>query len=167
MQHVDRQALKPTYDAWLERIATTHHGANHRINPEPSFAPLDTPLAESTMALVTTAGAHLDTQEPFHVATVAGDASWREIPHDVELDRLRFTHTHYDTSAAEQDPNVVLPIDRLREAVAAGRIGRAAPFHIGMMGFNPDPSEIADATAPAVAERLAEAGVDVVMMVPG
>ena len=167
MKSVEIEDLAAPYSAWLERIEKTHHGANHRINPATAFVPLTKPLSESTMALVTTAGAHLDDQEPFHVETSAGDASWREIPHDVDLARLRFTHTHYDTAPAEIDPNVVLPINRLLEAVGAGRVGAAAPFHIGMMGFNPDPSEIADRTAPAVADRLAEAGVDVALLVPG
>ena len=85
----------------------------------------------------------------------------------LDSSRLRFTHTHYDTASAEIDSNVVLPIDRLSEAVAQGRLGAAAPFHIGMMGFNPDPSELQDASGPAVAEMFAEAGVDVVMLVPG
>jgi len=167
MRHIDPNDLEAAYQMWLDRIESTHHGANHRINPEASFAPLTKPLADSTMALVTTAGVHLDTQEPFHVDTVAGDASWREIPHNVDLGRLRFTHTHYDTASAEQDPNVVLPIDRLTEAAQAGRVGSPAQFHIGMMGFNPDPSQIAGATAPAVAQRLADAEVDVVLLVPG
>jgi len=80
---------------------------------------------------------------------------------------LRFAHTHYDTASAEDDPNVVLPIDRVHELVAAGRIGASAPFHIGMMGFNPDPSRVADEAGPLVARLLMEAGVDAVVLVPG
>ena len=35
------------------------------------------------------------------------------------------------------------------------------------MGFNPDPTRIADETAPEVATMLAEAAVDVVLLIPG
>ena len=86
---------------------------------------------------------------------------------DVELGRLRFTHTHYDTSSAEQDPNVVIPLDRLHELVERGRVGSASPVHVGMMGFNPDPTGVADELAPAVAGVLLEAQVDVAILVPG
>lgn len=164
---LDRDGLDEKYEAWVERIARNHHGKNNRVNEATAFVPLAKPLSYSTMALVTTAGAQLADQERFHVETVAGDAGWRQLPHDLDQRRLRFTHTHYDTASAEIDPNVVLPIDRLSEAVAAGRVGSPAPFHIGMMGFNPDPTEIADVSGPAVAALLSDAGVDVVMLVPG
>ncbi len=116
---------------------------------------------------MTTAGAHLDDQDPFHVATTAGDDSFRVIPHDVELSRLRFTHTHYDTSSASADPDTVLPIATLRAAVDDGRVGRASPVHIGMMGFNPDPTKIAEHTGPAVADVLVDNDVDLAVLVPG
>lgn len=163
----DRAELDRKYAGWVDFIARTHHASNPRTNPEMWFTPLSKPLAESTLALLTTAGVHLDDQPPFHTETVAGDSSFRVIPDDVDLGRLRFSHTHYDTSSAEQDPNVVLPIDRLHEFVAEGRLGAASPVHIGMMGFNPDPGPIADETGPRVAELLVEAGVDVAILVPG
>lgn len=62
---------------------------------------------------------------------------------------------------------MVFPLDRLHEAVEDGRVGSASPVHVGLMGFNPDPTRIAEETAPAVAEVLADAEVDVVVMVPG
>jgi D-proline reductase (dithiol) PrdB len=124
-------------------------------------------LSDAKVALVSTAGLHLDDQDRFHVETVAGDSTYRLIPDDVEMARLRFTHTHYDTSSAEADPNVVFPLDRLHEAVDEGRIGSTSSVHIGMMGFNPDPTAIAENTAPAVAETLAAEDVDVVVLVPG
>ncbi len=164
---LDRASYEEKWQAWLELIATTHHGANHRVNPVAELAPLTVPLSEATVALVTTAGVHLDSQPPFHVATVAGDGGFRLIPDDVELNSLRFTHTHYDTTSAEKDPNVVFPIDRLHELVSAGRIGAASPVHVGMMGFNPDPTDIAEVSAPAIVGALLEAGVHAAVLAPG
>lgn len=131
------------------------------------FTPLGKLLSESKVALVGSAGIHLDDQEPFHVETVAGDPTFRLLPDDLDPSKLRFAHIHYDTSSAEADPNVVFPIERLHEAVAEGRIGSTSSVHIGMMGFNPNPGPIADETAPAVREILAGEGVEVVVLVPG
>jgi D-proline reductase (dithiol) PrdB len=155
------------YDRWVEFIAKNHHGSDPRVPETQNFTPLGRPLSESKVALVGSAGVHLDEQEPFHVETVAGDPSYRLLPDDIDPGRLRFTHTHYDTTSAQADSNVVFPLDRLHEAVADGRIGETSSVHIGMMGFNPDPTPIAEETAPAVAEVLNEEGVDVVVMVPG
>jgi D-proline reductase (dithiol) PrdB len=164
---VDTTGLQEKYDDWVAFVAKTHHGSHPRANPEAPFTPLAKPLAECRVALLTTAGAHLDDQPPFHTETVAGDQSYRIIPDGADLTRMRFSHTHYDTSSAEKDTNVVLPIDRLHELVESGRIGSSSPVHIGMMGFNPDPSAVADDLAPAVAGVLRDAEVDVAILVPG
>lgn len=164
---LDPRQHRDKYERWIEFIAANHQGSNPREVESQPFTPLRKPLAEARVALVSSAGVHLDDQPPFHVETVAGDPSYRLIPDDVDTGRLRFTHTHYDTSPAEQDPNVVFPLDRLHEAVEEGRIGSSSPIHVGMMGFNPDPTRIAEETAPAVAGVLGEAEVDVAVMVPG
>lgn len=167
MEQLDTTGLVEKYDEWISFIAKTHHGSNPRRNDPVPFARPVKPLAECRVALLTTAGAHLDDQAPFHVETVAGDPTHRIIPDDVDLGRIRFTHTHYDTSSAEQDPNVVLPIDRLHELVERGRVGAASPVHVGMMGFNPDAAPLVDSLGPTVVDLLTSAEVDVALMVPG
>ena len=164
---VDTTGLAEAWDNWIEFIATSHHGSDSRTNPGDAFTPLTKPLSDSKVALLTTAGAHLDDQKPFHVETVAGDPTHRILPDDLDTSRLRFTHTHYDTSSAEIDPNCVFPIDRLHELVESGRLGSASPVHVGMMGFNPNPGPIQDELGPAVAEILKDAEVDVALLVPG
>lgn len=164
---LDPDQHREKYEKWIQFIGKSHHGSNPREPVHQHFNRLTKPLAEARVALVSSAGVHLDDQPAFHVETVAGDSSYRLIPDDVDLSRLGFTHTHYDTASAEKDPNVVFPLDRLHEAVEEGRVGSASPIHIGMMGFNPDPTRIAEETAPAVAGVLGDAEVDVVVMVPG
>lgn len=164
---LDPAAFEDKYDEWVELITKNHHASNPRVPEIQQFTPLKRPLSESKVALVGSAGVHLDDQKAFHVETVAGDPSHRLISDDVDLSRLRFTHTHYDTTSAQADANVVFPLDRLHEAVVDGRIRKTSSVHIGMMGFNPDPMPIAEETAPAVAEVLTAEGVDVVVMVPG
>lgn len=155
------------FDAWVKRLSTLHDGANNRVNAETSFTPLRRPLRQATVALVSTAGVHVDDQVPFDVSSTAGDASFRLIPDDVDQARLKFTHTHYDTAPANEDPNVVFPLQRLHEFVDEGRLGSTSSVHVGLMGFNPDPTKIADETAPEVAKVLVDAGVDVAVLGPG
>ena len=164
---LDRSAYTEKYEKWIELITENHQASNERVVEIQHFTPLRKPLSEAKVALIGSAGVHLNDQTPFHVESVAGDSSFRLLPDDLDPGRLRFTHTHYDTSSAEADPNVVFPIDRLHETVAGGRIGSASSVHIGMMGFNPNPGPIAELTAPAVREILATEGVDVVVLVPG
>ena len=167
LQPIDTEGLQEQYHEWIEFIARAHEGSNPRVNEDPAFTPLSKPLSASRVALCTTAGAHLDDQEPFNVLTHDGDHTHRVLPDDLDPSRLRFTHTHYDTSSAEQDPNCVFPSDRLHELVERGRIGAASPVHVGMMGFNPDPSPVQDVLAPKVVDLLHDAEVDVAIMVPG
>ena len=103
-----------------------------------------------------------DESQELYKGTTIGDPYF-----DLDVTRLRFRHTHYDTTSAERDPNVVFPLDRLHEAVARGRVGSSSPVHIGLMGFNPDPVPIVEETAPAVADVLEDAQADVVVLVPG
>lgn len=166
-KRLDPADFSGKYEKWIELITEHHHASNPRVVETQQFTPLRRPLSESRVALVSSAGVHRDDQEPFHVETVAGDPTYRLLPDDLDLNRLRFTHTHYDTASAQKDPNVVFPLDRLHEAVSAGRVGSTASVHIGMMGFNPDPTPVAEQTAPAVADVLTAEGVDVVVLVPG
>lgn len=167
LRRLDPSELDDAWEAWIRLVEGTHHGANHRVNPEASWSPLPRPLSELRVALVTTAGVHLVDQEPFHTETVAGDHTIRVLPDDLDPGDLRFSHTHYDTRSACEDHNVVLPIDRLHELAERGRIGGTTPIHLGMMGFNPDPTRIATETAPRAVELLEEAGAEAVILVPG
>jgi D-proline reductase (dithiol) PrdB len=163
----DRAGLDEKFADWLRRIHRMHEGAVHRANPEATLAPLPRPLSGCRVALLTSAGAYVEGDEPFDVASPHGDPSHRVIPGDVDLARLRFAHSHYDTARAEADPNVVLPLDPLRACAADGRIGEVSPVHVGMMGFNPDPLALIEREAPAVVDVLRSAGVDAVVLSPG
>lgn len=132
------------------------------------WAPLRRPLADSTIALVTTAGVHLKSDRPFDMRDPDGDPSYRVIPSATPAAALTITHDYYDHSAADRDVNVVLPLDRLREAQGAGRIGAVAPCAYGFMG-HVDGRHIAtliERTAPDVARRLVADGAGAVVLTP-
>lgn len=134
------------------------------VNDSTPFHRPSKPLAQSVVAIVTTAGLHLHGDKPF----VPGDPTYRLIPSGVTGDDLLQTHNSigFDRTGVMADVNVVFPVDRLRELVAERRIGSLAPTFYSFMGAQRDPSAIKSNTAPEVAERLRSDGVDVVLLTP-
>jgi len=133
------------------------------------WAPLRKPLPASTLALVTTAGVHHRDQQPYDMHDRDGDPSFRELDLSLPLDSLMITHDYYDHADADRDLNVVLPVERLRELVAAGEIGALAPRAYGFMGHitGRHLEALKRRTAPEVAARLKAARVDAVLLAPG
>jgi|SRR6185295_4694016 len=138
-----------------------------RIDPVP-WTPLRKPLAESRLALVSTAGFVLPDQEPFQTSLAGGDGSFREIPADTDVTTLIDTHRSesFDHEGMLRDPNLAFPIDRVRELAAAGRIGEINRRHLSFMGSITAPGRLVRDHAPEAARRLREDGVDVALLVP-
>src|SRR5205807_7255877 len=97
------------------------------------FTPFERELSKSTIAIVTAGGVHLKDQEPFNIADELGDLTYREILHDVDSTQSMVTHHHYDHTDADQDINVVFPIDVLRDLAADGPIRSIATKHSGYL----------------------------------
>jgi D-proline reductase (dithiol) PrdB len=122
------------------------------------------PLSGATVAIVTSAGIHCRGDRPFG----REDPTFRVIPSGAGAADLLQSHSSlaFDKTAFIRDVNVVFPIDRLAELVAEKRIGRVGPRHYSVMGALHDVSAMGDETAPALAGRLVEDGVDVVLLTP-
>ena len=139
-----------------------------RLDGPPPFVQPRKELRESRVAVVTTAGLHVAGDEPFDVDTPGGDPSFREIPSTVDAGDLRIAHAHFSHRWWEQDHEVILPLDRLRELQGAG-VFRLSPrfFSFGFGGLLTreyvDPK---GGTAHQVARLLADDGVDLVLLVP-
>jgi len=138
-----------------------------RIDPLP-WTPLRKPLAQCRVALVTSAAFSLPGQPRFDETMKGGDSSFREIPADVDVSTLVENHPSelFDHEAMHQDPNLVFPVDRLRELVEQGRIGSVAPRHLSFMGSITAPGRLVQEHAPRAARLLAHDGVDVALLVP-
>ena len=89
---------------------------------EPPFAPVSRPLAESRIGLIASGGIYRAGQIAFHYRD---DISYRIIPRDCEMSELRATHFAYDVTDARTDPNVVFPLERLREEARDGGSARS------------------------------------------
>jgi D-proline reductase (dithiol) PrdB len=118
------------------------------------FTPFDRELAKSTIAIVTAGGVHLRDQEPFNIADELGDLTYREIPPDVDSSDLMVTHHHYDHSDADDDINIVFPIDVLRDLLAENLIGGIAAKHIGYMGYTQQLKAMYEGTAREIANEI-------------
>ena len=132
-----------------------------RIEPGPWLTP--PPLAESTVAIVTTSGIHRRQDPPFR----PGLGEYRIIPADVDPAELTMSHisVNFDRTAFQQDPNVWFPLDRLRELVANGVIGGISRWHYAFMGGIPTPM-LMEQTGEEVGRFLRDDGVDVALLVP-
>jgi len=128
------------------------------------YTPLWKPLSQMKFAIVTTAGVHLKTQEPF---LLEGDESYRLIPGDAQTADLMVTHPSYDHTDADKDINCVFPLDRLRELAASGLIGGISNKHLGYMGFSNKLKKVYEETVPAMARELERSSADAVILTAG
>ncbi len=118
------------------------------------FTPFEGDLSKTTVAIVTAGGVHLRDQEPFNIADELGDLGYRLIPEDVESSQLMVTHHHYDHSDADEDINVVFPIDVLRDLKAEGFIRDVARKHVGYMGYTMQLKAMYEGTAREIANEI-------------
>ena len=130
------------------------------------WTPLRKPLNQSKVALVTTGGFYVEGQEPYETdgPEGLGDWSWRAIPRETPKDKLMVAHLHYDLSGPREDPNCVFPIDRFIELERDGVIGQLADTNYSFMGYIERPDLLSGETAPEVARRLKEDGVEAVVL---
>lgn len=121
------------------------------------------PLAEATVAIVTTAAIHTMDDEGFS----SFDTGFRLLDRERRDLALGHWSPNFDRSAFAADLDVVYPIDRLEELAAEGIIGRVAPRHVSFAGNQPDDvATVRLDSGPAAAEALRQDGVDVVLLTP-
>lgn len=111
---------------WLGRALAVPE-LRHLTSDDVPWSPLQRPIREATVALVTTSGVHLRADQPFDLD--GADCSFRVIPCTAEPGDLAISHRAYDRSDALRDINLVFPLQRLRELEAEGVIGRVAERH--------------------------------------
>jgi D-proline reductase (dithiol) PrdB len=140
----------PTY-AWVENA------------DEPPFTPLAKPLSRARLGLVASGGIYRRGQVAFHYKD---DFSLRVIPTDTPTEDLRVTHFAYDLTDARTDPNVVFPLDTLRDLTQARRIGELSTNAYTFMGGIYSARKVGEIMAPEIADRLVRDEVDVAILVP-
>lgn len=154
-----RQIMK----AWVEREARA-------TRPIP-WAPMTKPLAECTVALITTAGVARRDDVPFDEDGERrnpwwGDPTFRTIPHGATEGEVALYHLHVDRRFAQEDLDVVLPMRRLAELASERVVGRPADTHYSIMGYQLRTEVLEHETAPAIAREMRAGGVDAAALVP-
>jgi D-proline reductase (dithiol) PrdB len=127
------------------------------------FALPKRPLSESRISLVTTGGVHLLGQPRFDIDDPAGDCSYREIPADAEA--LTWTHAYHRPDEGS-DLDAVFPLWTLRDLVSVSEVGALNHRHFSFMGAIHETDPLRERTAPEVADKLVEDGVDAVLLTP-
>jgi len=132
-------------------------------NRRAPFTPARRALPMLNLALISSAGAYIDGTAAF---VDGSDATFKEIPVDVEGEDLRYAARGYDPAAVQQDMNAEIPIERLREFENNGIIGQLNPVFWSFSGFITDAARIADELMPPLLERINRYEVQAALLVP-
>jgi len=145
--------------------------------PEPErtvITDLDCPLYADTpavkvvakalrhVAIVSTAGFILRGERPM----LSNETGYRAIAATVDDGDILCSHvsTNFDRTGFQQDLNVMLPRDRLRELEDEGSIGKAADTHYAFMGAT-SPEKLED-KARELGRSMLALGVNTVVLAP-
>jgi D-proline reductase (dithiol) PrdB len=103
------------------------------------FTPMTKLLAESKLALVTTAGLHVRGVAPFNNS----DQSYRVIPAITPVRDIVQSHPSigFDRTAFMRDINISFPVNRLNELAAQGVIGSLSTDFYSFMGALRNPPQ--------------------------
>ncbi len=121
-----------------------------------------TELSKATVAVVSTASLHHEEQENF--ARV--DVGYRVLDNSKRDYQTGHWSPNFDSIGFTVDFNTVIPLDRLDELAAEGKIGKVSDIHLSFAGNQFDLSGIRMDGGPAGAKFLQESGVDVVLLTP-
>jgi D-proline reductase (dithiol) PrdB len=119
-------------------------------------------VTAARIALISTAGLQRRGDRPFSVDS----ADFRLIPGDTPASDLVMSHisTNFDRTGFQEDVNVILPLDRLRELAIMQEVGSVASVHYSFMGAT-HPAKM-QATARHLAGLLKQDAVDIALLVP-
>jgi D-proline reductase (dithiol) PrdB len=172
---IDLEKFKVEYAKWVEEgFADFQAGKVLEvvkrypliISDDIPWTPYRGRLSEQTVALITSGGLYMKaTQPPFETVSIHGDPSFREIPKTACQDDFGIAHAHYDHTLAEEDINVIFPLQHLLDLERANVIGKVAESHYSFSYVN-DVETLLTASVPKLLEKLKAAAVDILMLVP-
>ncbi len=124
-------------------------------------------LSQTRLAFITTAGAYLKNgQQPFDAANDLGDYTVRILPAHTHFDEIAYAHDHYDHTAVNADPQVLMPLRHLETLVDEGVIGEIAPEVISFMGYQPDVTRVIDDLFPKILDTVLAGRAKGALLVP-
>jgi D-proline reductase (dithiol) PrdB len=137
----------------------------------PVWAPFSKRLAESRIALLTSAGLYVRGAQPAfdlegeRTRPEWGDPTWRTIPSSAR--DLGFAHLHINDEDLLADPEIALPRRLLSELASEGVIGSAVDSHVGVMGYQDrNLRDWQSTTAPEIASHVRSQDADALVLAP-
>ena len=115
------------------------------------------------VALLSSAALRLTDQEPF---IPREDLSYRRVPSDPGRGAVVIDHHSGIGTVPKQDSAIVFPRAALAALAEDRAIGALAPFHYSFMGGVRRHDVIEKILAPALAQELSRAQVDLALLVP-
>ena len=133
------------------------------------FSPLQKPLAQSVLGLITTAVPYDPNKgdqsqgAPYNAAAKFYQPYQQSLNRDIDL---RIAHVGVDRQNANmEDSNCWFPLDAAKRAVVAGRVRALAPNFYGLP-TNRSQRHTLEVDAPIILEMLKADGVDVAVLIP-
>jgi D-proline reductase (dithiol) PrdB len=135
------------------------------------WKPMAKPLAQTTIALVTSAGISLKSDPPFDMErekreTFWGDRSYRRIPRGTTEKDINVNHLHINTKYILQDINVMLPLARMAEFEQESVIGHLAPTSYSFYGFQMESNDFIHEAIEPMSGQMKTEGVEAVLLTP-
>ena len=137
------------------------------------WSPFEKRLAESRIALLTSAGVYLKGSQPsFDLEREQthpdwGDPDWRAIPASTPASGIGVAHLHINDGDLLADPEVALPMGLLNRFASEGVIGGATADHVSVMGYQDRTLRDWRAkTAPQLVAHLQGQGADGLILAP-
>tara|TARA_B000000475_G_scaffold127925_1_gene103221 strand:+ start:115 stop:612 length:498 start_codon:yes stop_codon:yes gene_type:complete len=154
---------------YIERITATYEALGYekyewyQKKTPPYLVARNKPLSKCKVGMVATGGIYKSGQRAFHYKD---DASYRSIPSETPLSKLRATHFAYDLEGARKDINVVFPANALKKLHEEGILGSVAENFFTCMGGIYSHRAVEKELAPNLVSRCLHEKIDVVLLVP-
>ena len=161
VRYIDRT----TEDYLRQGYEKAYQWAHHTDAP---FTRLTTPLSECKVGLIGTSevAVHFDPDTEANPIVEEDFRGVYSIPADVDSSRLYSRTNSFDMNATHlDDVNSYYPIDRMREAVADGRIG-SMPDRVYGCYNNYSQRKVLEQEAPKALEYCRQDGIEALIMVP-
>lgn len=131
---------------------------------DPCFVPVNKPLSESRLGMISTAGTYLQGQVAYYHQD---DTSIRKIPSNAPISQIRFSHiTENYLVEARQDPGTVFPLQSLKTLEKQGIIGELADEYLSCMGGIYSQRRVTEELIPKLEAAVKKQKLDLLLLVP-
>jgi D-proline reductase (dithiol) PrdB len=137
-----------------ETINQRYPGSMIRKDSSVRPARLTKPLSQSRLALISSCGVHLKSDEPLDVCHPFGDFRFLRVPSRAKHGDLMIHQLKYPHDDADLDINVIFPIERLQELCEERVLGGLTDNFFSFIGYNMDPEKFERTVAADIAEAV-------------